>query len=116
MIFHNAGTLTVRFDLRGNLKYEVPPGAQCDIPAPLAWVVKARGLLLTKGPAPGGNAEQIEPVEAQAGERRLPPGVQSVDFATSDSDAEESDESPTVADAVSKMRDAGIQPPGRKRK
>lgn len=74
MLFHNATSSPLRFRV-ASLDYDVPPGAECDIPGPLAWVVKSRGLRLTAGAAPV-RGEHVEPTAAVTKEQRLPAGVE----------------------------------------
>lgn len=74
MLFHNATPHAIRTQI-ANLSYEVPPGAECDIPGPLAWVVKSRGLMLTEGPAPTAS-ERVEATAVEVKEPRRPDGVE----------------------------------------
>ncbi|HEU4615553.1 MAG TPA: hypothetical protein VFS15_25840 [Kofleriaceae bacterium] len=74
MLFHNASDHELRFRI-ASLDYVVPVGAECDIPGPLAWVVKSRGLRLTEGKAPGGG-EHVEPTAVVHKQAPVPSGVE----------------------------------------
>lgn len=66
MRFHNPTDKHQRFTL-GTRTYDVPKGANVDLPDHLTYVVKSRGMVLREGPAPEADA----PVAAVA--EALPP-------------------------------------------
>ena len=63
MLFHNASKLEQKFSV-GNRAYAVAPGANVEIPDNLAYVVKARGMVLVEGPSPVEGAPVVSGVEA----------------------------------------------------
>jgi len=121
VIYHNATTEALRFEIR-DMKFVVPPGAQCDIPAPLAWVVESRGLRLTRGASPDPKADHVEATAVTPEKRPMPSGVKSERFATvdeeeeGDEDLDASEAAAPVAEAVAKLQKQGVTPPGQKRK
>lgn len=66
MRFHNATKHEQKFTI-GKHDYVVRPGHNVDIDDRLAYVVKARGMVLTEGPATDPDAPVARPVEALPG-------------------------------------------------
>lgn len=71
MLFHNPAERALRFTI-ADRSYDVPPGAEVEIPDALAYVVKGRGMALAEGPAPQGDPKvratvrKVMPPAAQA--------------------------------------------------
>lgn len=63
MRFHNPTDRHQRFIL-GTRTYDVPKGANVDLPDHLTYVVKARGMVLREGPAPEADAPVAVVAEA----------------------------------------------------
>jgi hypothetical protein len=94
MLHHNHSDKHIHFVIDQE-RYEVPPGAEVDIPRMHAYVIPSRGLPLTKGSAPGGAAVRVESDEAPPPPPpRLLPGVETGPRAVSgeDDDGDEGEE------------------------
>lgn len=63
MRFHNPTDKPQRFTI-GTRTYDVPKGANVDLPDHLAYVVKSRGMVLREGPAPEADAPTAAVAEA----------------------------------------------------
>lgn len=113
MLFHNATAETLRFSL-AELDYEVPPGAECDIPGPMSWAVKSRGLLLTEGAA-SGKAARVEATSHVAEEPRLPPGVEVGDAPLED-EAGSVEVSSSVRSMTKQLEAEGVNLHGRQKR
>lgn len=131
--FHNATDKTLKFEIDGE-RYCVGPGQQCEVPRKFVYVIKERGLPLTRGAIDG--ADEVEPQRVRVAEPKLPPGVESGPARDAeDDDDDDSDEDTTdpagdaideppaahaqdddaadpVADAARKLAAQGVQLPG----
>jgi hypothetical protein len=73
--FHNATHEPLEFEVR-HARYHVPVGANVVIEEELVWVVKARGLRLTHGPAAAEHAPTVKPERIAPHRPPLPRGVE----------------------------------------
>jgi len=117
--FRNPTAHTLRFDI-GSDRYEVPPGAECEIPRALEYVPAARGLPLVKVPAPTPGAPRVEPVEVPRPRVVVPAGVEAGAVLRARAEAEDDDgaepdaapASEAVVAVADRLAAAGVALPG----
>lgn len=113
--YTNASAQHLSFDI-GDEHYEVPPGAACEIPKLMTYVIASRGLPLTRGAA--ADAEVVESTEAHAPPMRLPAGVETGPARDAEDDepgdAEGAEGAAAVDAAVAGLERQGVAVPGRK--
>lgn len=124
MKFHNANEFPLSFKI-AELQFDVPAGAECDIPGPYVYVVKSRGLKLTPGPA-GAGAPSVEATAALPPEQPpIPPGVEVGGTMPSPGEGDEdsggegeepAEESPEVEAAAAELEAGGVSLPGKRRR
>ncbi len=104
MLFHNPTKQALRFKI-GSLAYDVPAGADCDIPPNVAYVVADRGLPLVEGP---GGGERIEASVPAPVIKRMPPGIMTGEADTElPFDDSDDDEATVVSETVEKLKSQG---------
>ncbi len=118
-VYHNATSVPLSFEIAGH-RFDVPPGAECEIDRTYAYVVKHRGLPLTKGRSPVAGALEVEPTREVVRTPPLPPGVETGPAReAADPDDAEDDQagdgdagSGPVADVAARLTAQGVTLPG----